>query len=243
VLILGATSMVARAVAGELAGRGYDLALGGRDGEELRATAADLSVRFGVRAAACHFDALDYPTHPATLASALDLFQGELDGVVVCFGYMGEQETAAHDFDEARRILDTNFTACVSVLNPIADYLETRRRGFLCVLSSVAGDRGRQSNYIYGSAKAGLTAYLQGLRNRLFPAGIRVVTVKPGFMDTRMTYGRPGMFLVASPEAVARGIVRAIDGGADEVYLPGFWRAIMFIIRNIPERVFKRLKL
>ena len=107
----------------------------------------------------------------------------------------------------------------------------------------MAGDRGRQSNYLYGSAKAGLSAYLQGLRNRLFRSGVRVVTIKPGFVDTSMTFGRPGLFLLASPEAIARGVYKAINSGKDVVYLPWFWRWIMLVIRLVPEGIFKRLRL
>jgi short-subunit dehydrogenase len=106
----------------------------------------------------------------------------------------------------------------------------------------VAGDRGRQSNYLYGAAKAGLSTFLQGLRNRLFHANVKVITIKPGFVDTHMTYGRPGLFLVASPESVARGIFRAIAKGKDVVYLPWFWRPIMLIVQSIPEAIFKRLR-
>jgi short-subunit dehydrogenase len=155
---------------------------------------------------------------------------------------LGDQAKGQSDWEEARRILETNFTGCVSLLNILADYFEPRRAGFICALSSVAGDRGRQSNYLYGAAKAGLSAYLQGLRNRLFPAHVKVITVKPGFVDTRMTYGRPGLLLVASPDRVAKGVFRAIVKGKDVVYLPWFWRLIMLIVQSIPEAVFKRLR-
>ncbi|HKP75784.1 MAG TPA: SDR family NAD(P)-dependent oxidoreductase, partial [Longimicrobiaceae bacterium] len=200
-------------------------------------------LRHGIAARAAGFDALDFAAH-AGFAAELIAAEGEaLEGVVVAFGWMGDAERARHDAEEARRTIDVNFTAVVSLLTPLADHLERRGAGFVCVISSVAGDRGRQSNYVYGAAKGGLTVYLQGLRNRLFPAGVRVITVKPGFVDTRMTFGLEGTFLVARPERVAKGIVRAIERGADEVYLPGFWRPVMMAIRAVPERVFKRLKL
>jgi decaprenylphospho-beta-D-erythro-pentofuranosid-2-ulose 2-reductase len=144
---------------------------------------------------------------------------------------------------EARRVIDTNYTSAVSVLNLAADYLEQRRGGFICGLSSVAGDRGRQSNYLYGSSKAALSTYLQGLRNRLTRARVRVVTVKPGFVDTKMTFGLSGMFLVATPERVAKDISQAIRRGRSVVYTPWFWRPIMLVIRTIPEFIFKRMKL
>jgi short-subunit dehydrogenase len=163
--------------------------------------------------------------------------------VVVCIGYLGDQAKGQSDWEEARLILETNFTGCVSALDILANHFELRRAGFICAISSVAGDRGRQSNYLYGAAKAGLSTYLEGLRNRLFPAHVRVITVKPGFVDTRMTYGRPGLFLLASPERVGKGIFRAIVKGKAVVYVPWYWRFIMLMVQSIPEAVFKRLRL
>lgn len=243
VLILGATSGIASALAKELAAHKYDLVLGGRDRDELSALASDLSLRNSVRAGVLAFDALDTQTHAASLQSFLAEAGNDLVGAVVCIGYLGDQAKAQVDWEEARLILETNFTGCVSALNILANHFELRRTGFICALSSVAGDRGRQSNYHYGAAKAGLSVYLQGLRNRLFPAGVKVITVKPGFVDTRMTYGRPGLFLLASPESVAQGIFRAVVKGKSVVYLPWFWRPIMLIVRSIPETIFKRLKM
>lgn len=243
VLILGATSGIASALAKEFAAHKYDLVLGGRDRDELSALASDLSLRNSVRASVLAFDALDTQTHAAILTSFLTEAGNALAGAVVCIGYLGDQAKAQVDWEEARLILETNFTGCVSALNILANHFELRRAGFICAISSVAGDRGRQSNYHYGAAKAGLSVYLQGLRNRLFPAGVKVITVKPGFVDTRMTYGRPGLFLLASPESVAQGIFRAIVKGKSVVYLPWFWRPIMLIVRSIPETIFKRLKM
>jgi len=242
VLILGATSAIASALAREFAAHKFDLVLGGRDREELSAGASDLTLRYGVRARILPFDALDTQTHALTLRSFLSEAGNALEGVVVCMGYLGDQAKGQSDWDEARRILKTNFTGCVSALNILANHFEPRRAGFICAISSVAGDRGRQSNYLYGAGKAGLSTFLQGLRNRLFPAHVKVITVKPGFVDTHMTYGRPGLFLVASPESVAKGIFRAITKGKDVVYLPWFWHFIMLIIRSIPEAIFKRLR-
>lgn len=242
IVILGATSGIGRALAAEYAAEGHDLRLAGRDRPELELLASDLAVRYGVEAEVFDLDALAFETHGALAAALLDEGSGRVGGVIGCLGYLGDQETAQTDGAEARRIVDTNYTAYVSLLNPIANTLEERGRGFICIVSSVAGDRGRQSNYVYGSAKAGLTAYLQGLRNRLFPAGVRVVTVKPGFVDTGMTWGM-GLSLAAPPESVARGIRKAIEGGKDSVYLPRFWQGIMLVIRMVPERIFKRLRL
>ena len=242
VLILGATSGIASALTREFAAHKFDLVLGGRDREELSARASDLSLRYGVRAGILSFDALDPQTHASTLRSFLSQAGNTLQGAVVCIGYLGDQTKGQSDWEEARRILETNFTGCVSALNILANHFESRRAGFICAISSVAGDRGRQSNYLYGAAKAGLSAYLQGLRNRLFPADVKVITVKPGFVDTRMTYGHSGLFLVASPERVAKGIFRAIVKGKEVVYVPWFWRPMMLIVRSIPEAIFKRLR-
>jgi len=242
VLILGATSAIASALAREFAAHKFDLVLGGRDREELNALTSDLSLRYGIRAGVLFFDALDTQTHASTLRSFLSGAGDALEGVVVCMGYMGDQAKGQCDWEEARRILETNFTGCVSALNILASHFEPRRAGFICAISSVAGDRGRQSNYLYGAAKAGLSTFLQGLRNRLFHANVKVITVKPGFVDTHMTYGRPGLFLVASPETVAKDIFRAIAKGKDVVYLPWFWRLIMLIVQSIPEAIFKRLR-
>ncbi len=243
VLILGATSGIARAIALEFASHRSDLILAGRDAEELTALAADLQLRFGVSAQVQCLDVLDAAAIETSLPAGLVTAGDALAGVVLCVGTMGTEEKARADRAEAVRILNTNFTGCVLALNVVANHFEKRKRGFICALSSVAGDRGRQSNYLYGSAKAGLSAYLQGLRNRLFRSGVRVITVKPGFVDTGMTFGRPGLFLLASPETVARGVYKAIARGKDIVYLPWFWRWIMLVIRGVPETIFKRLRL
>jgi short-subunit dehydrogenase len=241
ILILGATSTIARAVAAEFASHHYDLILAGRDQDELRALTSDLHLRCGIQTKTQCFDVLDFEGQESSLNSCL-LDAGEaLEGVVLCVGYLGDQGQANADPHEARRILDVNFTGCVLALNVVASHFERRRHGFICVLSSVAGDRGRRSNYLYGAAKGGLSVYLQGLRNRLFASKVRVITIKPGFVDTRMTFGRPNLFLVASPQTVAHGIYRAVKRGKDVVYLPWFWRFIMLLVRSIPEPVFKRL--
>jgi len=243
VLILGATSAIARAVAGEFAGRGFDLLLAGRDPEELDRLAADLAVRYGVKVEARPFDALALESHEAFVEACRESSGNSLKGAVLFLGYLGDQSVAQKDPAEAKRILDTNFLAPVSILSLLANSFEEKREGFLCALSSVAGDRGRQSNYVYGAAKAGLSIFLQGLRNRLFRSGVRVITIKPGFVDTAMTFGRPGMFLVASPEKVGEHIVQAILKGRDQAYVPRFWRPVMLLIRLIPERIFKRMRL
>lgn len=242
VLVLGATSAIARAAAAHLAQRGYDLFLAGRHAETLERNAADLRTRYGVRVDVGIFDATNASTHAAFVAE-VDAKADGLMGVVLAFGVLGDQERAKEDFSAAKEVIDANFTGAVSVLTHCASVLEQRGRGFIIGISSVAADRGRQSNYVYGAAKAGLDAFLSGLRNRLHPAGVRVITVKPGFVDTPMTFGKEGMFLVASPEEVGARVVSALDGMQDVVYVPWFWQPIMRVIKSIPEGVFKRLKL
>lgn len=241
VLILGATSAIARATAAAFAGNGYALYLASRDADELQRIAADLRLRYGVEVRHGVFDAEATATHEAFFRSVVAAMPN-LRGVVLAFGYLGDQ-MAARDFKLGEKIIAANFTGAASILSLCANHFEPLKRGFIVGISSVAGDRGRQSNYVYGAAKGALSLYLQGLRNRLYASGVRVITVKPGFVDTAMTYGLPGLFLVASPQDIGARIVRALDKSVDVVYLPWFWRYIMLIIRHIPEPVFKRLKL
>lgn len=278
VVIVGATAGIGRAVAHELAGHGADLVLAGRDLPELEALAADVAIRHEVGVAVEEFEALDYGRHADLMercdAAARgigepDAVRPGVDGVVVCFGYLGNHEVAQRDWEEARRIVDINYTATVSLLGHVAEAFESRaglggregregaaetRQGvqnrtrtkdqpgpFICVVSSVAGDRGRRSNYLYGSAKGAVDRFLQGLRARMFASGVQVLTVKPGFVDTGMTYGMEGMFLVADPERVARDLYRGLRRGRSVVYTPWFWWWIMRILQHIPEPIFKRL--
>jgi short-subunit dehydrogenase len=159
-------------------------------------------------------------------------------------GYLGEQAVAEKDFNEARKIIDTNYTGCVSVLNVIANDFERRKKGFIIGISSTAGDRGRKSNYCYGSAKAAFSTYLSGLRNRLYSSGVRVLTVKPGFVRTMMTEGmRLPPLLTARPDEVAKDIVRAQEKDRDVLYTKWFWKWIMLVIKALPEAIFKKTNL
>jgi len=255
VLILGANAGIGRAIAAEFASHGYDLILASRDLEELQALAADLNLRHQVRVATQRVDVLDFDSLESALAACIAAGGDSLGGAVLCTGYLGDPLVARTDFNEAGRILDTNFTGSALALEILANHFEQKRKGFICALSSVAGDRGRQSNYLYGSAKSGLTTYLQGLRNRLYHSGVHVITVKPGFVDTRMVFGRLGArrgargkghgssLLVAAPEAVAADIYNAVKSGKDVVYVPWFWRIIMLVVRSLPEGLFKKLKM
>ena len=243
VLILGANAGIGRALAAEYARHRYDLLLAGRDREELEAVAADLHLRYNVSTHTERVDVLDYDSLESALAACLAACHNSLEGMVLCTGTMGNPDAARTDINEARRMLDTNFTGSVLALNIIANHFVQKGKGFICAVSSVAGDRGRQSNYLYGSAKGGLTTYLQGLRNRLYHHGVHVITVKPGFVDTRMVFGSGKSALVAAPEAVACDIYRAVISRKNVIYVPGFWRFIMFVVRMIPERLFKKLRM
>lgn len=245
VLILGATSGIARALCLVMAERGCRLIVAGRNEDELERIAADVRVRTQTDTFVEVFDALDFEQHPAFVQRCFARFDGQLDGVVLCYGYMTDQAKTEQSFEEARRTIDVNFTSAVSILGRIANEMETRGSGYIAAISSVAGDRGRASNYTYGASKAGLSAFLGGLRNRLAKSDVHVLEVKPGFVDTPMTEGLidPESPLVATPERIANAIDAAIRHERDIVYAPWFWKGIMKTIRSIPEPVFKRLKL
>ncbi len=242
VLVLGATSAIAQATVRLLAARGAALYLVGRNAQNLAAVAQDAATRGAskVESQALDLDATE--AHEALVERAAQALGG-LDGVLLAHGVLGDQRACEGSYAETEKVLRTNFLSAVSLLTVVANRFEAQKAGTVVVISSVAGDRGRQSNYVYGASKGALSVFLQGLRNRLARSGVAVVTVKPGFVDTPMTAHVPKNALFASADTVARGIVRAADRGADEVYLPGFWALIMLIIRTIPEGVFKRLKL
>lgn len=242
VLVLGATSAIAQSTVRLLAARGASLYLVGRNPERLEAVAQDARTRGAARVETEALDLDDIARHEALVERAATALGG-LDGALLAHGILGNQEAAQRSYAEAEKVLRTNFLSAVSLLTPLANRFEAQKAGTLVVISSVAGDRGRQSNYVYGASKGALSVFLQGLRNRLAHAGVAVVTVKPGFVDTPMTADVKKNALFATPDKVARGIVRAADARKDEVYLPGFWGPIMFAIRGIPERVFKRMKL
>jgi len=238
ILILGATSPIARELALLFALDGAKLYLAARDLTEAERIAKDIAIRTGAQAVAGEFDAADFGAHAAFVERAT-VALGELDGAIVCFGTLGDETAAREDPDKALAIVNQNYTGAVSLMTLIAQRLERRRTGFIIAIGSVAGERGRARNYVYGSAKAALAVFTQGLRARLAAAGVHVMTVKLGTVDTRMTWGRNSLLVVA-PEAAARSIHAAWRRGADVVYVPWFWRPIMAAIRMIPERLFKR---
>jgi decaprenylphospho-beta-D-erythro-pentofuranosid-2-ulose 2-reductase len=240
VLILGASSDMAVAMAGKFAAAGYDLQLAARASSRLTPLQSDLTTRYPITCTLYEFDAGETGRH-APFFATLD---PKPDITICVFGYLGDQQVAESDWTECQRILSVNYTGAVSILNLVANHYATQGKGTIAGISSVAGERGRQSNYFYGSAKAGFTAYLAGLRNRLFPRGVHVLTVKPGFVYTRMTEGMPlPALLTATPEKVADKVYRAIGRKSNVLYVKGAWRWIMLVIRNIPEFLFKKLKM
>lgn len=249
-LLVGGTSGIGRAVARQLAAdavreeRAIGLVLAGRDSDELLRLAADLRTRTGIAVAARQFDAENLDAIPAFFADCIRAMPGGLQHLVVCHGWLPDAEQSKHNPATIRRLIDINYTSAVLLLEQAAAHFETQKVGAITGVSSVAGDRGRQSNYPYGASKAALTAYLQGLRNRLFHAGIPVLTVKPGFVDTAMTWGRikPDSPLNADPGRVARRIVKAMRRRKNVVYTPWFWWGIMSIFTSLPEGLFKRLR-
>lgn len=238
VLILGATSAIAAEVAVIHARRGDRLHLVGRNPEKLDAVARRCAGA-SVTTATADFSVLDGAV--ALVDACVEALGGEVDRVLIAHGDLGDQLATERAFAEAEAVLRTNLLSAVALLIPLANRMEAARRGRVGVITSVAGERGRPRNYTYGCAKGALNVYLQGLRTRLFPAGVRVTTLKLGPVDTPMTRGHAKHALFGEPVPVARGIVAAMDRGAPEAYVPWFWRAIMPVVRNTPERVFQLL--
>jgi decaprenylphospho-beta-D-erythro-pentofuranosid-2-ulose 2-reductase len=241
-LILGATSAIAQETAKLLAADGGSLFLVGRDSAKLESVAQDLRVRGARRVVTltCDLNAIDQ--HDLILKRSTDVLEG-LNTVLISYGTLSNQELCENSVIAALDQLKTNFLSVVSLLTLIGNRFEEQRNGCIAVISSVAGDRGRQSNYVYGAAKGALTVFLSGLRNRLVKAGVTVITIKPGFVDSPMTASFRKGFLWASPAVVGRGVYRAIVSRKDVVYLPWYWRYIMMAVVLIPERMFKRLSL
>ena len=242
ILIVGATSAIAGAVARLYAAQGVRLALVARDAAALESMAADLRVR-GAREVACDvLDANDLARHAGTLHSVWARWQG-LDVVLIAYGVLPEQAASQASVDATLGSFDTNARSVIALLTDLANRFEGQGSGVIGVISSPAGERGRASNYVYGAAKAAVSNFCSGLRHRLHRRGVRVVTLLPGFVDTPMTAGFPKGPLWASPERVAADIVRALGRRNGNVYTPGFWRWIMLLVRHLPERLFLRSNL
>jgi decaprenylphospho-beta-D-erythro-pentofuranosid-2-ulose 2-reductase len=242
VFIFGATSAIAITTQRLLCQRGSaHFFLVARHAERLEAVAADLRARGATTVLTSAADLDDTAAHPGLIAQGVEALGG-MDLALLAHGVLGDQAAAESSYQTTEAILQTNTLSPISLLTWLGNYCERQRGGTLAVISSVAGDRGRQSNYIYGTSKAALTTFCSGLRNRLDRHGVNVITIKPGFVITPMTSGMKLGPLAATPEKIAEGIVRAIQKRRDVVYLPWFWRIIMAIIRAVPERVFKGMK-
>jgi decaprenylphospho-beta-D-erythro-pentofuranosid-2-ulose 2-reductase len=242
ILIVGATSAIAEATARRFAQRGDALFLAARNAAALSAIAKDLTVRGAAQVDTMEFDARSIDRF-ATLLDAATQRLGGLDAALIAHGTLSDQAACQRSVDLMREEFDVNAISVLALCTLLGNQFEAQGHGVIAVISSVAGDRGRQSNYVYGSAKAAVTAFTSGLRQRLYPKGVRVVTIKPGFVSTPMTAAFKKGALWASPAKVATDIVRAMDRGTPVIYTPSFWRPIMWIIRSVPETVFRRLRL
>ncbi len=240
VLILGATSDIGFAIAKKFASSGYNIQLAGRSTEQLSPLQSDIQIRYKVQCSSHQFDAVAFDTHQSFYDSLV-----QKPEIVICVvGYMNDNEKVISSPEETFKTLHTNYTGPVNILNIIAADFEKQKNGTIVGISSVAGLRGRQSNYIYGSAKAGFTAYLSGLRNRLYHYGVHVVTVLPGFVNTKMTADlNLPKILTAQPEDVANSVFTAVKKKKNIIYTKWFWRWIMCIITIVPEFIFKKKKL
>ncbi|OGU56353.1 MAG: short-chain dehydrogenase [Ignavibacteria bacterium GWF2_33_9] len=239
-LILGATSGIAEAIAIEFAKNNFDLILTGRNSDELNKIEQDFKIRYNANCSAHHLEITDLESH----RTFLENLQILPDVIVFAIGYLGEQKSSEAHYDEARKVIDINFTYPMNLLNHFANEFEKRKSGTIIGISSVAGDRGRKANYIYGSAKAALSAYLSGLRNRLSGSHVEVITIKPGFVRTKMTehLETPGRF-TTEPQEVAKDTWKGFAKKKDVIYSKKIYRYLLFVIKHIPEKIFKKLSI
>ena len=236
-LVIGAASDIAMSVSKIFGANNYDLTLALRNPIDLKDFADELREDFNINVRLVTLDIINFSSH-AEIAEDL----GNFDGIFCSIGYLGDQMKAEKDFQEVELIINSNFLGIVSMMNQLVNILEKKRKGFLIVISSVAGDRGRPSNYFYGSAKAALNAYLSGLRSRLYSKNIDVMIVKPGYVKTKMIAAiETPNFLTVSPDFAAKEIYKAHLTKKETIYIKSLWRLIMLIIRNIPSGIFKRL--
>ena len=242
ILVFGATSAIAFETLKLLVKDGLSFFLCARDEDELKHLSDDLIIRGAKEIGYSTFDALDKNSIINAIDKCLTKFP-DLDGLFIAHGTLPDQQLCETNIDEMKKAIDINFTSAATVLALVTPHFERKMRGTIIVISSVAGDRGRQSNYVYGSAKAALTTFLSGIRQRLHKSGVRVLTIKPGFVDTPMTADLKKGFLFIGPDVIAKGIYKAMIKRKSIVYLPWFWWWIMMIIRHIPEKIFNKLKL
>lgn len=243
VIIVGATSAIAVACARRWAAQGCEFFLVARSAEKLGQVANDLRTRGAGKITIHTMDATDLEAHPTMLKHCLDTML-RIDVVLVAYGTLPDQHTCERDVTTAMREFNNNGASVIALLGLLANWLEAQAHGVLAVISSVAGERGRPSNYLYGAAKAAISTFCEGLRGRLYRKGAHVVTIKPGFVDTPMTADlRLPRLLVATPDQVARRIVSGIERHVCTLYAPRYWALIMLLVRAIPQPIFRRLKL
>jgi short-subunit dehydrogenase len=243
IIILGATSGIALEVQRQLARRGCELLLVARSPERLASLQSDLLIRGAHQVLTYSADLASIQQHAAIFEFARNTFP-DFDTVLLAYGSMHDQKDSETSVDTLLQELHVNFVSATAILTLFAADLERRRTGCLAAITSVAGDRGRRSNYVYGSSKGALSLFLQGLRSRLHPAGVRVITIKPGPVQTPMTDHLHNSARFADPEQVARDIVRALERRSPDVlYSPKIWRYVMTALQQIPETIFKRLSL
>ncbi|NDJ86344.1 MAG: SDR family oxidoreductase [Chloroflexi bacterium] len=242
ILVVGGSSAIAHEAARHFAADGGSLFLVDIDAEKLDAVAADLRTRGAAKVETHVLDVTAIDQHQAMLDAAIASLDG-LDAVLIAYGTLGKQEESQADVSVALREMNINLISVIALLTIVANHFEAQKRGCIAAISSVAGDRGRQSNYVYGTAKAGVSAFMQGLRNRLAKSGVSVVTIKPGMVDTPMTAHMKKTPLFSKPHVVGKAIYDGMRQGRGVVYAPWYWRFVMLIIRNIPEPIFKRMSL
>lgn len=243
ILIIGATSAIAEAVARKFAQRGERFYLLARNTERLATIASDLAIRGAKEVEVSTFDANDTASHQASLDKACK-WMGAIDIALIAHGTLGDQKISEVNAASALREIQTNAISTISLLTQLANIMEDQRHGTIAVISSVAGDRGRPSNYVYGTAKAAVTAFCEGLRARLHKSGVHVLTIKPGIVKTPMTEGfEAPEILKSEPETVAQDIVRGIDKEKDTIYTPWYWKYIMMGVVHLPGSVFKKINI
>jgi short-subunit dehydrogenase len=242
IMVVGANSEIVKQIVNVYASSGAKVFLMGRDQKKLDVISSDLNTKYNTETESLAFDFMDFDKHQTAFEKGIE-FLGELDLFLIGHGTLPDQEKAQTDFSLAKREIDLNFLTYVSFLTTASNHMARQRSGTIAAISSVAGDRGRKSNYVYGSAKAALSTYLAGLRGRMLEHGVGVLTVKPGFVSTPMTSHLEQGPLYATSTSVAKSIAKAIDSGKDEIYVPFFWRFIMMIIKSIPEKIFKKMNI
>ncbi len=240
IAILGATSAIAHETAKWFAPDNAEFFLVGRSQEKLETIANDLKVRGAKRVDSYTVDLADLDRHQALLDQTVATLE-QVDILLIAHGTLGNQQLCEQSVAETLKEFSNNCTSVISLLTLYANFFEQQKHGTIAVISSVAGDRGRQSNYVYGTSKAAITAFLQGLRGRLAKSNVHVLTIKPGLIDTPMTAELKKGPLMASARSVGAGIYKAIQHKKEVIYLPAFWRPIMLVVKSIPERIFKRL--